>query len=267
MKTSTWAIIGIIALLGIFFIFKLAPQQQTQAMWVGAAGTSLDYCTLDFNDEKTIYPTGLYPTGCVQITNTMVTCSNNCAGKYQGYVSSSYIGRYGYVYMQTKSSWDSMSSADKSSFGCSYTCVHNEPMPVCTTGMKTCETRSDGYYITACVGGQLGTPTKCAGYCWSGTTIIGGSYCSASSSNMCPETSVCQTIYPENLWSVCRSLGGYSISGNCITHGISQCNTAADTTCDGKVDENELKTYANKWINGQVGELELKQAAQAWING
>jgi hypothetical protein len=48
---------------------------------------------------------------------------------------------------------------------------------------------------------------------------------------------------------------------------IQQCKTAADINCDNKVDETELKAYAQKWISNLVGETELKLAAQAWIDG
>jgi len=44
-----------------------------------------------------------------------------------------------------------------------------------------------------------------------------------------------------------------------------QCNTDADTDCDGIVDRTELGVVMTDWINGQVTRIKLGEAIQAWV--
>ena len=51
-----------------------------------------------------------------------------------------------------------------------------------------------------------------------------------------------------------------------LTIGI-QCNTDADTDCNGDVSDSELLAYASRWLASEVSDSQLLQAANAWING
>ena len=50
--------------------------------------------------------------------------------------------------------------------------------------------------------------------------------------------------------------------GACVD--IQQCNTNADTNCDGIVSRDELGEYIVDWVNGQITRTELGNAIQAW---
>ena len=60
----------------------------------------------------------------------------------------------------------------------------------------------------------------------------------------------------------CDDLG---LGGVCLPP--SNCNTPADTDCNGEVNDIELLSYASKWLNNEISDLELLEAASAWLGG
>jgi len=57
-------------------------------------------------------------------------------------------------------------------------------------------------------------------------------------------------------------IGAYEYIG-----AVSQCNTNADTNCDGIVSRPELGVAIDKWISGQISRQELGNDIQAWVGG
>lgn len=57
-----------------------------------------------------------------------------------------------------------------------------------------------------------------------------------------------------------------SVGSDTMSLGI-ECNTDADTNCDGTVADMELLSYANLWMAGSISDMNLLQVANAWIGG
>lgn len=117
MKTSTWIVIGVIAILGIFFLFK-----QTPLLSVSGGGTFAN-CQADVQNAKT---EGFQcVTNCTLCTQVVADCLSSCYGVSGA--GNIYLGTY--VIFTNLGSCDSMVNSGEI---CKYNCL--KTLIPCNTG-------------------------------------------------------------------------------------------------------------------------------------
>ena len=79
---------------------------------------------------------------------------------------------------------------------------------------------------------------------------------SPSKSSVCSGESFTQT-------SNCGNIRTQQGTKDC---GVQDCNTDADSDCNGEVSDSELLSYAQKWLDNEISDSQLLQAASVWLS-
>jgi len=121
-----------------------------------------------------------------------------------------------------------------------------------------------------CPSGQFCKNGQCVAEDCHGSKALGSmSYCTSSCKCNAGEGD-CDGDSQCNLGLVCVKNSGEKYGFSSTTDvceeegGNGNCNTDADTNCDGIVSFDELIVYANKWVAGQVNFDKLINVANAW---